>query len=240
MPCSWCRDRAVRPSALLLLGTGLMYKNMPGGVATAGTACPLDGHHETTEHSSTHYPFPLYVQNLCVTKEDGRAGGRVHPLPPSRCPRVAALLSTLASQGLVSVVGGDANAEVFVKWKSERKCALIVNMKMFNKGCKYKARPFKLPSLEGLAVLLRDLGKRGGGAGGGGLWGTKLDIANCYWSVEPPPPPWRAPSGWQPKGARTLFCACLLAGTRRLGWSRPSFRTCWGIWGGRGWWWYST
>ena len=100
-------------------------------------------------------------------------------------------MSTLASQGLGSVVEGDANAEVFVKWKSERKCALIVNMKMFNKGCKYKARPFKLPSLEGLAVLLRDPGGRGGGAGGGGggLWGTKLDIANCYWSVELPPPP---------------------------------------------------
>ena len=26
------------------------------------------------------------------------------------------------------------------------------------------------------------------GQGGGGLWGTKLDIANCYWSVELPPP----------------------------------------------------
>ena len=104
--------------------------------------------------------------------EFGRAGGRVHPLPPSRCPRVAALLSTLASQGLVSVVGGDANAEVFVKWKSERKCALIVNMKMFNRGCKYKARPFKLPSLEGLAILLRDLGGRVGGAGGGGGCGA--------------------------------------------------------------------
>ena len=97
----------------------------------------------------------------------GRGGVSI-PSPPPRCPRVAALLSTLVSQGLVSVVGGDANTEVFVKWKSERKCALIVNMKMFNQGCKYKARPFKLPSLEGLAILLRDLGGRVGGAGGGG------------------------------------------------------------------------
>ena len=102
--------------------------------------------------------------------EFGSAGGRVHPLPPSRCPRVAALLSTLASQGLVSVVGGDANAEVFVKWKSERKCALIVNMKMFNKGCRYKYAflcvPFGWHQAPGLvhaliSDLLGDLGRGG-------------------------------------------------------------------------------
>ena len=169
----------------------------------AGGEIPLDGGSSTRLNDQSRVTVELAARGLgdagrvsvpthawedWVDPEFGRAGGRVHPLPPSRCPRVAALLSTLASQGLVSVVGGGANAEVFVKWKSERKCALIVNMKMFNKGCKYKARPFKLPSLEGLAVLLRDLGKRGGGAGGGGLWGTKLDIANCYWSVELPPP----------------------------------------------------
>ena len=132
---------------------------------------------------------PKHVWGDWADPEFGGAGGRVHPLPPSRCQRVAALLSTLASQGLVSMVGGDANAELFVKWKSERKCALILNMKMSNKGCKYKARPFQLLSMEGSAVLLRNLGGRGGGAGGGGLWGTKLDSANCYWSVELPPPP---------------------------------------------------
>ena len=149
----------------------------------AGGEIPLDGGSSTRLNDQSRVtvelaarglgdagrvPVPTHVWEDWAHPEFGRAGGRVHPLPPSRCPRVAALLSTLASQGLVSVVGGDANAEVFVKWKSERKCALIVNMKMFNKGCKYKARPFKLPSLEGLAVLLRDLGGRGGGAGGGG------------------------------------------------------------------------
>ena len=169
----------------------------------AGGEIPLDGGSSTRLNDQSRVTVELAARGLgdagrvqvpphvwkdWADPEFGRAGGRVHPLPPSRCPRVAALLSTLASQGLVSVVGGDANAEVFVKWKSERKCALIVNMKMFNRGCKYKARPFKLPSLEGLAILLRDLGGRVGGAGGGGLWGTKLDIANCYWSVELPPP----------------------------------------------------
>ena len=171
----------------------------------AGGEIPLDGGSSTRLNDQSRVTVELAARGLgdagrvhvpphvwkdWADPEFGRAGGRVHPLPPSRCPRVAALLSTLASQGLVSVVGGDANAEVFVKWKSERKCALIVNMKMFNRGCKYKARPFKLPSLEGLAILLRDLGGRVGeaGGGGGGLWGAKLDIANCYWSVEPPPP----------------------------------------------------
>ena len=133
---------------------------------------------------------PTHVWEDWADPEFGKAGGRVHPLPPSRCPRVAALLSTLASQGLVIVVGGDANAEVFVKWKSERKCALIVNMKMFNKGCKYKARPFKLPSLEGLAVLLRDLGKRGGGAGGGGgAVGHQTGHSELLLECGAPPPP---------------------------------------------------
>ena len=82
-------------------------------------------------------------------------------------------------------------------------------------------------------------GKVGWGRGGG-LWGTKLDIANCYWSVELPPPPWQTPSGWRPRGTRMFFCGCLLAGTRRLGWSRPLFPTCCGTWGRGGWWWYST
>ena len=46
-----------------------------------------------------------------------------------------------------------------------------MNMKMFNRGCKFQARPFKLPLLEGVAVLLKDLdrrGERGGAAWGGG------------------------------------------------------------------------
>ena len=190
----------------------------------AGGEIPLDGGSSTRLNDQSRVTVELAARGLgdagrvhvpphvwkdWADPEFGRAGGRVHPLPPSCCPRVAALLSTLASQGLVSVVGGDANAEVFVKWKSERKCALIVNMKMFNRGCKYKARPFKLPSLEGLAILLRDLGGRVGGAGGGGLWGTKLDIANCYWSVEPPPPPGEHHPGSGP-GAHICFSASAL------------------------------
>ena len=115
----------------------------------------------------------------------------MQPLPSSCCPRVVALLSTLAQQGLVDVVV-EGNAEVFVKWKLERKCALIVNMKMFNRGCKFKARPFKLPSMEGLVVLLRDLGLGGRGRGPqGGLRGISWTLPTVIgvWSPPPPPPP---------------------------------------------------
>ena len=76
-------------------------------------------------------------------------------LPPSRCPKVAALLQPLHGQGLVDIVDGAANAAVFVKWKNERKCVLIVNMRMYNRRCRFKARRFKLSSLEALAVLMR-------------------------------------------------------------------------------------
>ena len=77
--------------------------------------------------------------------------------------------------------GEAPNASVFVKWKSEAKAALILNMKAFNHTCSYKARRFRLPTLEGLADLLRTLG-------GGGGWATEIDPANCYWSIHPPPP----------------------------------------------------
>ena len=54
------------------------------------------------------------------------------------------------------------NASVIVKWKSEAKAALILNMKAFNHACAYKARRFKLPTLEGLADLLTVVGGGGG------------------------------------------------------------------------------
>ena len=65
------------------------------------------------------------------------------------------------------------NALDFVNWKSEAKAALILNMKTFNHTCTCKARRFKLPTLEGLADLLR--------AVGGG--GTKIELGNCSWSI---------------------------------------------------------
>ena len=65
-----------------------------------------------------------------------------------------------------------------------------MNMKMFNKGCKYEARPFKLPSLEGLAVRLRDLGGGGGGAGGGGggAMGNQTGHSKLLLERRAPPP----------------------------------------------------
>ena len=43
------------------------------------------------------------------------------------------------------------------------KQALILAMKRFNHTCAYKARPFRLPTLEGMADLLCSLWGGGGG-----------------------------------------------------------------------------
>ena len=52
-------------------------------------------------------------------------------------------------------------------------------MQAFNHACSFKARPFRLPSVEGLAGLWRSVQ--------GGAWGAKIDLSNCCWSVHLPP-----------------------------------------------------
>ena len=47
-----------------------------------------------------------------------------------------------------------ANAQVFVKYKSHEKAALIVNLVNFNDACAHKARRLRLPTLGGLAHSL--------------------------------------------------------------------------------------
>ena len=83
-------------------------------------------------------PVPPEVWDEWADPDFGGAGMRVGALPPSRCPKVAALLQTLHGQGLVDLVDGAANAEVFVKWKNERDCALIVNMPCTTAGAASK------------------------------------------------------------------------------------------------------
>ena len=80
--------------------------------------------------------------------------------PHSQCPKAQALLHALERQGLVEGTRAAPHASVFVKWKSEAKAALILNMKAFNHTCAYKARRLRLPTLEGLADLLRTVGGR--------------------------------------------------------------------------------
>ena len=92
-----------------------------------------------------------------------KGAGRSAPThPQSQCPKAQAPLHALERHGLVEGTGEPPNASVFVKWKSEAKAPLILNMKAFNHTCAYKARRFKLPTLEGLGDLLR---KVGGGVG---------------------------------------------------------------------------
>ena len=86
------------------------------------------------------------------------AGRNAPTQPHSRCPKAQALLTALERQGLVEGTREAPNASVFVKWKSVAKAALILSMKAFNHTCAYKARRFRLPTLEGLADLLRAVG----------------------------------------------------------------------------------
>ena len=110
-----------------------------------------------------------------------RAGEAPPTAPESKCAKVGALLRRLHADGLVDKSLLSPNAWAFVKYKSLAKCALIIDMQAFNHACSFKARPFRLPSLEGLAGLLRSM------QGGGGAWAAKIDLSNYYWSVHLPP-----------------------------------------------------
>ena len=85
----------------------------------------------------------------------------------------------LHAHGLLHKSPLSPNARAFVYYKSLAKCALIIDIQAFNHASSFKVRPFRLPSLEGLAGLLRSV------QGGGG--GATIDLSNCYWSVHLPP-----------------------------------------------------
>ena len=108
-----------------------------------------------------------------------RAGEAAPTTPESSCLKVAALLRRLHADGPVDKCLLSPNARALVKYKSLAECELIIDMQAFNHACSFKARPFRLPSLEGIAGLLRSVQ--------GGAWGAKIDLSNCYWSVHLPP-----------------------------------------------------
>ena len=85
----------------------------------------------------------------------------------------------LHADGLINKSPPSPHAGAFAKYKSQAKCALVIDMQAFNHARSFKARPFRLPSLEGLAGLLRSVQ--------GGAWGAKIDFSNSYWSVHLPP-----------------------------------------------------
>ena len=89
------------------------------------------------------------------------------------------MLRALFQDGLLAPTDEPANAQVFVKYKSAEKAALIVNMVNFNRSCASKARRFRLPTLEGLAASLRSICRD--------VYACKIDLRNCYWSIHLPP-----------------------------------------------------
>ena len=106
------------------------------------------------------------------------AGVHAPVQPPSNCPKAADMLHALYKEALLVPTEDPANAQVFVKYKPEEKAALIVNMIQLDHQCAYKARPFRLPTLEGLAATLRRFF--------GQAWAYKLDLRNYYWSIHLP------------------------------------------------------
>ena len=97
----------------------------------------------------------------------------------SQCPKTQAMLRALAAEGLLQPTTDPPNAQVFLKYNSPEKATMIVNTSKFNGQCAFKARKFCLPSLEGLALLLRQSNNK--------AWARKLDLKYCYWSVHVPP-----------------------------------------------------
>ena len=80
-----------------------------------------------------------------------------------RAPRWRRCGAGLRTDGLIHRSPLSPNAHAFVKYKSLAKCMLIIDMQTFNHAWSFKARPFRPPSLEGLAGLLHSV--RGGGGG---------------------------------------------------------------------------
>ena len=70
------------------------------------------------------------------------------------------MVQALLKEGLMEEAqpGDQPNAQVFIKHNSDTKAALIMNLVAFNHTCAHKARKFRLPSLEGLCGVLREVG----------------------------------------------------------------------------------
>ena len=67
-----------------------------------------------------------------------RAGAMAPEQGPSVFPKVDALIAALEAQGLVRRSYRPANARAFVKWKSLETCALIIDMRHFNRAFAHK------------------------------------------------------------------------------------------------------
>ena len=158
---------------------------------------------------SVQVPDDLWVQ--WADPHFQRAGEAAPTAPESSCPKVAALLRRLHADGLVDKSLLSPNARAFVKYKSLAKCALIIDMQAFNHACSFKARPFCLPSLEGLAGLLRSV------RGGGGRGGPRLISATVTGTCTSPLP-WRGRCVWLQRAPHMRWFVCHSASTRHLAW----------------------
>ena len=127
--------------------------------------------HGLADAGTVHIPESLLVE--WANPNFARAVEIALEQPPTQCPKTAALLCILGQASLLKTTCKPPKAKAFVKWKNECKCSLIPSMANFNVSCSYKAPPFKLSSLRGLAHMLSDLDAPASAC--------KLeDINNCY------------------------------------------------------------
>ena len=182
----WALDKPkVSPDDEMLLHDTLHHLATHGPPDQASSPQLGDGHTVTIELAGkgrgpaglVQVPDDLWAQ--WADPQFRQAGETAPAARESSCPKVAALLRKLHANGFVDKSLLSPNARAFVKYKSLAKCALIIDMQAFNHACSFKARPFRLPSLEGLAVLLRLVQDE--------AWGAKVDLSNYYWSVHLPP-----------------------------------------------------
>ena len=105
-----------------------------------------------------------------------QAGEEAPTAQESLCPKVAALLHKLHTDGLIHKSPSSPNALTFVKALRSVRSLLI-------------SRPSIMPahSRRGRSSCPRSRASRELCTGGGGrVWGAKIDLSNCYWSVHLP------------------------------------------------------
>ena len=86
---------------------------------------------------------PQHMWDAWADPHFERAGRTAPTQPHSNCPKAAAMVRALVKDGLMEMAGprDTPNAQVFVKYKSELKAALIMNMVVFNHTCEAGHNP---------------------------------------------------------------------------------------------------
>ena len=125
--------------------------------------------------------IPPHIWMECAPGGLLLADARTPSQKPSNCPLVQAMLDALLAAGLVTILPGLPNAEVFVKPKNQRKAALIINMRALNANCPTLPPKFRLPTLLEVGTILLHQKHLASSP-----CIASIDLANCFWSIRLP------------------------------------------------------